>query len=138
MNKIIVYGRLTREVEINDVNGRNCAKFGVASRNKRKDKETGEYGTNFYTVSCWGASADIASRYLKKGNRVCVSGDLVFREYVGNDNANHGVLEINNAELSLVETAAEAGNTPAQSAPAPAPAAPAQSFTPVETDELPF
>lgn len=140
-NKITVIGRLTRDVEIKDFNGRNCASFGVAAQNKHKDKNTGKYDTNFYTVTAWGATADIASKYLKKGNRVGVTGDLIYREYVGtNDGKNHGVLEINNADIDLIETANENGYaqaTPAQTAPA---AAPAQNFTSVEvdTDELPF
>ena len=140
MNKITVIGRLTRDVELKDFNGRNVASFGVASQNKRKDKDTGEYGSNFYTVSVWGASADVAARYLKKGNRVGVSGDLIYREYVGNDGKTHGVLEINNADIDLVETAAEAGgNTAARAAQAQAAApAAAPQFTPVNTDDLPF
>lgn len=140
MNKIYVYGRLTREVELKEVNGRNCATFGVASKNKHKNKDTNDYDSNFYTVTAWGQTADIASRYLKKGQRVAVSGDLVVRDYVGTDGQKHTVVEINNAEFDLVETAAEAGKTTtAQSAPAKAPAAAPSNFTPVEDlGDLPF
>ena len=144
MNKIFVYGRLTRDVELKDVNGRNCASFGVASQNKHKNKETDRYDSNFYTVTAWGQAADIASRYLKKGHRIALCGDLIYREYVGTDGKNHGVNEINNAEFDLVETAKEAGTSapaaPAQPAPAAqtTAAAPAQQFTAVDTDELPF
>ena len=134
MNKITVIGRLTRDVETKDFNGRKCATFGVASQNKRKDKDSNEYGTNFYTVSVWGVTADVAAKYLKKGNRVGVSGDLIVRDYVGTDNQKHTVVEINNAEIDLIETAAEAGKTAATAS------APAPKFTPVEvnTDDLPF
>ena len=106
MNKIYVYGRLTRDVELKEVSGRNCASFGVAAQNKHKNKDTGNYDSNFYTVTAWGQAADIASRYLKKGQRVTVAGDLVIRDYIGTDNQKHTVVEINNAELDLVETAA--------------------------------
>lgn len=136
MNKITVIGRLTRDVELKDFNGRNVASFGVASQNKHKNKETGKYDSNFYTVSAWGQTADIASRYLKKGHRVGVSGDLIYREYVGNDGKSHGVLEINNAEIDLIETAAETGD--AASAPSPAAAPAPQQFTQIETEDLPF
>ena len=138
MNKITTIGRLTRDVELKEVSGRKCASFGVASQNKRRNKDTNQYETNFYTVTCWGATAEVASKYLKKGQRVGVSGDLIYREYVGTDGKNHGVLEINNAEIDLIETAAESGSAAqAQAAPAKAPA---QNFTPVEviTDDLPF
>ena len=135
MNKLSVCGRLTRDVEIKDVNGRNCASFGVASKNKHKNRETGEYGTNFYTVTAWGAAADTAARFLKKGHRVALTGDLVYREYTGNDGMNHGVLEINNAEITLIETASETGNN-APTAAAPAPTTAPQQ--PVNTNQLPF
>lgn len=141
MNKIYVYGRLTRDVELKEVNGRNCASFGVAAQNKHKNKDTGNYDSNFYTVTAWGQAADIASRYLKKGQRVTVAGDLVIRDYIGTDNQKHTIVEINNAELDLVETAAEARNTaPAQTPAQAAPAAAPQQFTPVEmdTESLPF
>ena len=133
MNKITVIGRVSTDVEIKDFNGRQVANFNVASQNKHKDKDSNSYGTNFYRVSVWGASADVASKYLKKGNRVGVSGDLIYREYIGNDGKNHGVLEINNADIDLIETKSEAGGAP-PSAPAAQP-----QFTQVETpDDLPF
>ena len=142
MNKICVVGRLSSDVEVKDFNGRNCANFSFASKNKNKDKNTGEYGTNFYRVTAWGQSADTASRFRKKGHRASVSGDLVIRDYVGSDGVKHTAVEINNAEITLIETKAESeAKSGAQSA-APARAvapAPAQGgFTPVETDELPF
>ena len=143
MNRITVIGRMASDVEVKDFNGRNVANFSVAAQNKNKDKQTNQYGTNFYRVSAWGATADIATKFLRKGHRVGISGDLVIRDYVGSDNVKHTSVEINNAEIDLIETKAEseakmmasAGATSVNTAvPAPAPAA----FTPVETDELPF
>lgn len=140
MNKVFVYGRVSTDVEIKDMNGRNVANFNVASQNKNIiNKEERKYGTNFYRVSIWGQSADAAAKYLRKGNRVVVAGDLVVREYTGSDQQKHTSLEINNAEFDLVETKAESGAS-GQTAAAPAPAA-TQNFTAVEfTDdsELPF
>ena len=141
MNKINVLGRVSQAVEVHDVGGRNCANFNVASQNKHKNKDTNQYDTNFYRVTAWGTAADTASRFLKVGHRVGIVGDLVIRTYTGNDNLKHTVVEINNAEIDLIETKAEseakanadAGVTSVNTA------APAQSFTPVEIgDELPF
>ena len=142
MNRITVIGRMASDVEVKDFNGRNVANFSVAAQNKNKDKQTNQYGTNFYRVSAWGQAADIASKYLKKGHRVGISGDLVIRDYVGSDNVKHTSVEINNAEIDLIETKAESeAKSGAQSA-APARSAvpaPAQSFTGVEVDtDLPF
>lgn len=153
MNRITVIGRMASDVEVKDFNGRNVANFSVAAQNKNKDKQTGQYGTNFYRVSAWGATADIATKYLRKGHRVGVSGDLVIRNYVGSDQVKYTAVEINNAEIDLIETRAESeakaqavsAATIVNTAQAPVyQQAPAQTytqnpgFTPVETDELPF
>ena len=143
MNKVFVYGRVSTDVTTNNVNGRPVAKFIVASQNKEKTgTENGKnvYGTNFYRVSAWGPNSDTASKFLKKGHRVVICGDLIFREYVGNDGLKHASMEINNAELDLVETRAEAeaklnasaGVTSVNTAVEP------QNFTQVENPELPF
>ena len=144
MNKISVIGRVSTDITTKEVNGRNVANFNVASQNKQPvGEENGRkvFGTNFYHVSAWGQAADTASRFLKKGHRVGIVGDLVIRKYTGTDGLEHVSVDINNAEIDLVETKAEsdakANTTSAAPAPAPAPA-PAQGFTPVETDELPF
>jgi single-strand DNA-binding protein len=150
MNKISVIGRVSQDVEVKNINGRNVANFNVASQNKNKTgEENGRavYGTNFYRVSAWSQAADTASRYLKKGHRVGITGDLVIRDYTGSDGLKHTVVEINNAEIDLIETRAEseakaqaaAGVTSVNRA-VPAAQAPANpGFTPVEFDEgLPF
>lgn len=120
MNKITTYGRMASDVEIREVNGRNVANFRMASQNKDKDKNTNQYGTNFYRVTVWGPMADNAAKFLHKGNRVTVSGDLVIRNYKDGNGIDKQSIEIINAEFDLVETKAEAGGAPAQAAPAPA------------------
>lgn len=137
MNRITVIGRMSTDVEVKDFNGRNVANFNVAAQNKNKDKQTGQYGTNFYRVSAWGQAADIASKYLKKGHRVGISGDLVIRDYVGSDNVKHTSVEINNAEIDLIETRAESEAKANAVAGASNTGNAAPSFTPVEP-ELPF
>ena len=141
MNRITVIGRVSQDVTTNSVNDRKVANFNVAAQNKNKtgtENNRPVYGTNFYRVSAWGQSAETASRFLRKGHRVGVTGDLVIREYSGNDGLKHTAVEITNAEIDLIETRAE--SEAKQNAVASAPvAAPAQAdFTPVETDELPF
>lgn len=140
MNSINVFGRLTTDVQIKNVAGRNVAEFGVAAKNLHKNTEKNDYDSNFYRVNIWGVRADTAAKLLRKGSRVCVSGQLVFRQYVGSDGQNHYSLDISNADFYLVDTKAETearvGTTggAAYAAPAAAPA-----FTPVETPgDLPF
>ena len=134
MNTISVYGRVASDVTTNTVNGRTVANFRLASNNKRKQTD-GSYGTNFYNVAAWGAVGEIAAKYLKKGHRASVSGELVIRTYKGNDGLDHQAIEIDANTVDLVETKAEAETK----AGAKAESAPAQGFTPVEdSGDLPF
>lgn len=134
MNKIMVYGHLGSDVTLsNPGNSTNiCANFTVAARNKAK-QQNGDYGTNWYRVSCWGKTAEIASKFLKKGDRITLSGDLIVRQYKTQDGRDGTSVDINNAEFDLVEKKGESGV-----AFTPAAAAVPQNFTPVENDELPF
>lgn len=146
MNRINVIGRVSQDVTTNQVNGRNVANFNIAAQNTNKTgTENGRaiYGTNFYRVSAWGQAADVAARFLKKGHRVAVYGDLVIRDYTGNDGIKHTSVEINNAGIELIETKAEAEakQNAVAAAAAPATTQPQQNpgFTPVEFDNgLPF
>jgi len=139
MNKINVYGRVSTDVTMSEVAGRNVANFGVAAQNKYKGKD-GKYGTNFYRAQVWGAGGDVAGKYLKKGHRVAISGDLIAREYIGNDQQKHFQLEIQNGEFDLVETKSESEAKAMAAAGVPAVAAAPAGFTPVENVDggLPF
>lgn len=65
-------GNLTRDVEtVSTKSGTAMAKFGLAVNNG-KDKDD----TLFMDVTVFGATADVAVKYLKKGNPVLVSGRL--------------------------------------------------------------
>ena len=136
MNKIAVSGRLASDVTTKEVNGRTVANFRLASQNKKKGTD-GQYGTNFYSVEAWASQADIASKYLKKGHRTNIAGDLVIRTYTGSDGQKYTAVEIQATDIDLVETKAEAEAKEKSAAPAQTEAAP-QGFTQVETDELPF
>ena len=139
MNNISVVGRIASDVTLKDVNGRNCANFRIAANTRRKDKNdsNGGYLTNFYNVSIWGAAGENAAKYLKKGHRAGITGELVIRPYKDANGADRIAVEIDGNNVDFIETKAEvvakSGNAPAQTAPA-------QNFTPVEvdTDEPPF
>ena len=137
MNIITSYGRVASDVTTNEVNGRTVANFRFASNAKRKGPD-GKYLTNFYNVSAWGNLADTASRFLKKGHRATVSGELVIRDYKGSDGTDKKSVDIDATAIDLVETKAEADAKSGETESAPAAAPAPQGFTPVEVDTLPF
>lgn len=142
MNNISVVGRVCSDVTLKDVNGRNCANFRIAANTRRKDKnsQNNDYITNFYNVSIWGAAGENAAKYLKKGHRAGITGELVIRPYKDSNGADRISVEIDANNVDFIETKAESeAKSGATVQSAPVAQAPAQQFTSVDTDDsLPF
>ena len=78
INRVTLVGRLTRDPERTTVrSGGTVTRFSVATnqRSKPKDGPAQEW-VEFHAVSLWGALADKAAAYLKRGKRVLVEGRL--------------------------------------------------------------
>lgn len=72
MNRIILIGNLTRDPEAGaTASGKMFTRFTVAVRRRFQRDET-----DFFNVSVWGALAENCGRYLRKGRKVCVTGEL--------------------------------------------------------------
>ena len=138
MNKTFVYGRLTADPTTREVNGNRVTSFSVASDTRTKDTE-GNYITNFFRVAAWGVPGDNCAKWLHKGNRVIVTGEVVLRSYTDKNGALRYSLDIPRADtVEFVETKGDNGQAAAPAQPAQAyqqPAAPAVDDDP---DSLPF
>ena len=75
MNKVILMGRLTRDVEM----------FGQKSKVARfclaVDRSYGEDETDFFNCVSFGKQAEFVEKYLKKGIKVLVTGRLQNNNY---------------------------------------------------------
>lgn len=80
MNKLTTIGNLVSDPQIREFNGSTVCSFRMASTTRRKD-ESGGYVSNFYNVDVWRALGENCAKYLHKGDRVSVVGDLVMRGY---------------------------------------------------------
>ena len=97
-NKVILIGRLTRDVELRYTpSGTAVAKFGLASSRTYKDNVTGENKEEvlFIDITVFGRSAEVANQYLSKGRQVLVEGRLVLDQWVdstGQKRSKHSVV----------------------------------------------
>ena len=80
MNKWMGIARLTRdpEIRVTQEGSNTIAKFGIAVDIK-KDQ------ANFFNVTCWNKTAEFAEKYLKKGTKVGIEGQLRTDEYTNKD-----------------------------------------------------
>ena len=88
VNKVILVGNLGRDPEVRTMqNGGKVANLNLATSDSWKDKATGERKekTEWHRVVIFGQLADIAERYLKKGSKVYVCGQLQTRKWTDKD-----------------------------------------------------
>jgi len=87
MNKVILIGNLTKDVEMRQTSGgKNVATCSLATNKKYKD-QAGQMQqvVQFHNLVIWGAPADTFAKYLRKGSKVGIIGELNTRDYTGKD-----------------------------------------------------
>ena len=79
MNKVFLTGNLTKDPELSTVgaNKSSVCKFGLAV-NRRVN---GSQETDFYNITVWRALGENCAKYLKKGSKIAVCGDISTRTY---------------------------------------------------------
>ena len=143
VNKVILVGRLTRDVEVrNTATGQTVASISMATNRFWKDKSGQRQDqTEFHNVVLWGRLAEIAGQYLSKGQETYIEGRLQTRKYTAKDGTERRVTEIvaENMQLgsrSQGSSAPSSYNNPAPAKPAaPAQEAPAEEIPTINLDE---
>ncbi len=93
LNKIIIMGRLTKDVELRKTgNGTSVASFTIAC--ERDFAENGQKETDFIEVVAWKHTADFVSKYFSKGRMAVVSGRLQIRSWNDKDGNKRRTAEI--------------------------------------------
>lgn len=108
--KTFIMGNLGNDPELRTVEGdRTVASFSVAVNKRRKDKNGEPINTTkWYRVSAWGKQAELAAKFLQKGNRVYVEGELDARMY-SKDGAVNVSLDLTASNIQFIDTK-DAGN----------------------------
>lgn len=84
VNKVILVGRLGKEPEVRNLdNGATVANFTIATSESYKDRTTGEKKeiTEWHNIVLWRGLAEIAQKYLHKGDMVYIEGKLRTRSW---------------------------------------------------------
>lgn len=84
MNKTILMGRLTKDVELRQTaSGTPVASFTIAV-NRRFAKE-GQQTADFLNCVAWRQQAEFISKYFHKGSMIAIVGNLQSRSWEGQD-----------------------------------------------------
>ena len=112
VNKVILLGNLGRDPEIRTMqSGSKMASFSIATSKRWKDRNTQEQKekTSWHNIVIFGDGlVDIVEKYVKKGSKIYVEGELQTRKWQdkdGNDRyTTEVVLQGYNCNLTLLDS----------------------------------
>lgn len=102
MNKVTLIGNLTKDPEQTTTNsGVNVTRFSIAVQRRFENAE-GERIADFFNIVAWRGLGDNCFKYLKKGSKVAVLGEIQNRNYEAQDGTKRYVTEIIASEVEFV------------------------------------
>lgn len=102
MNKVFLIGNLTRDPETSETSsGVHVCRFAIAV-NRNYMGADGTRETDFFNITVWRQLAENCGKYLKKGSKVAVIGQLQNRSYEDKDGIKRSVTDIVASEIEFL------------------------------------
>lgn len=113
MNKVIVIGRLVKDLEVKTTQSQVAVcSFTIAVDRKFKNAN-GEREADFLNCVAWRQQAEFLGKYFQKGSKVAIVGNLQARSYDGSDGKKVYVTEVVVDEVDFVDSKPQQNNPPA-------------------------
>ena len=133
MNKCILIGNLTKDPELTTTtNGVAVCRFAIAV-SRRYSNSDGERETDFLNIVVWRNLGENCHKFLKKGSKVGIVGNIQSRSYDAADGTKRYVTEIVAEEVEFLST-----RNQEEGAPKSAPSEEVAKLQPIDDDGLPF
>ena len=135
MNKIVLIGNLTADPVLRATpSGTSVCNFTLAV-NRRFPGADGQKVTDFFNVVAWRGLADTCNKYLAKGKKAAVIGELQARTYTAKDGTTRMSLDVGADEVEFLSPKDE--EKPAEPRRM-TPRADPEKFDDISSDDLPF
>lgn len=147
VNKAILIGNLGADPEVRTTpGGSRVATLSLATNRRWTDRSGAtQEKTEWHRVVAWNNLAEIAEKYLRKGDRVYVEGRIEYRQWQGQDGQTRYTTEVNARDMVMLGGRGEAlsgDSLAARSVPATGGGEEPYDDVPAETleedDDLPF
>ncbi len=153
LNRVQIIGNLGADPELRTTpGGARVATLSVATSRRWTDRQgQPQEKTEWHRVIFWEKVAELAERYLKKGDRVYIEGSIEYRQYEDKDGQTRYITEIRGREMIMLGGRGEgadfgpstsgsrdAGRSGGQSARDDYEEFSNESLTPAGDDDLPF
>lgn len=142
MNKIVLIGNLTHDPETRSTpKGVTVCSFTIAV-NRRFASQGGEKQTDFFRINAWRQLGDLCARYLTKGRKVAVIGELQARTYEAKDGTTRLSLDVSADEVEFLSPKGQEDGSANYSAPRPQQSHGSSQdmagFNDISSDDIPF
>lgn len=139
---MILVGRLGKDPEVRHLeNGATVANFSMATSETYKDKTTGERKeiTEWHNIVLWRGLADVASKYLHKGDMVYIEGKLRTRSWE-KDNITRYSTEVVGDNMTMLSPKSSGGQSDYSPSSAPSSQGSQDDYksSSNSSDDLPF
>ena len=104
LNKIQLIGNVGKAPEVRTFDGGNkVANFTLATTKRYTDRN-GQLvdATTWHNIQVNGKVADVAEKYVQKGDPIYVEGELTARTYVDRNNVERVIYEVRASQLQLL------------------------------------
>lgn len=111
INRVVLVGRLTRDVEVRKTSGGlSVASFTVACNRRVSGNAQNQQSADFISCVAWRQTADFLGQYARKGALVGVEGRIQTRNYDDRDGKKVYVTEIVCDSVQLLESKSQSQN----------------------------
>lgn len=145
-NRVVLVGNLTRDVELRRTpQGTAVTDLGLAvnERVKRNDEWVDE--ANFFDITLWGRTAEVASEYLAKGSSVLIEGRLKYETWTQEDGTKRSKVKVVGERMQMLGGRGGGGggapsgpHSGSVSEPAASPSYQQTASSPPPADDVPF
>ncbi|MEQ8623374.1 MAG: single-stranded DNA-binding protein [Vicingaceae bacterium] len=113
VNKVILVGRLGKDPEVRHLeSGAAVANFPIATSETYKDKQGNKQeSTEWHSIVLWRGLAEIAEKYLTKGNLVYIEGKLKTRNWQDKDGNTRYTTEIVGDNMTMLGSKNDGNNS---------------------------
>lgn len=123
MNKVILMGRLTRDLDIRTATAENTmtiARYTLAVDRRTRKTDTGESTADFISCVAFGKAAEFAEKYFHQGMRALITGRIQTGSYTNKDGQKVYTTDVIVEEQEFADSKA-AGQTGSAGIPVPRP-----------------
>ena len=104
INKVLLIGRLTANPELKYTTSNNAVTTFSIAVDRNFKNEDGNKEADFINIVAWNKKAELIHQYLKKGDRVGISGRLQVRKYQNERGENRYVTEVVADEVEFLNS----------------------------------